>query len=86
MKKIEKGGTETELDKEKNKATKIGSMPRTKNGNRILKFISTAESKEGMGISSSHAYACCIRAKKTTAIARPVICIKTVQKVKSSRK
>lgn len=52
----------------------MGTRAREINGNGSLKFDSMAERSEGMGRSSSQAFACLIKAKKITAIEKPMIC------------
>ena len=53
---------------------KIGRMARGKKYDSIVKLDSMAVSIEGMRRSRSHAYACRIKAKKTTAMEKPTIC------------
>lgn len=72
--KLMAGGRGREMRQESTRANKIGSTAKLRKGNGIRKFDSIAERSEGIGRSSSHCRACRIKAKKTTAIAKPVIC------------
>ena len=74
-KKLTNGGNGWDVRKEINEAMKRGVITRNKNGNGNLKLDSTADNIEGIGESSSHACACRIKAKKTTAMEKPAICI-----------
>lgn len=78
MMKLANEGKGWDIKKDRNKETKIGTMARRKNGNGILKLDSTAVSIEGTGRSRSQACACRIRAKKITAMEKPIICMNTV--------
>lgn len=79
MMKLANGGNGWDIKKDRNKETKIGTMARRKNGNGILKLVSTAVTIDGMGRSRSQARACCIRANKITAMEKPIICMNIVQ-------
>lgn len=50
----------------------MGATAKDKNGNGILKLVSTAFSIEGIGL----ACACRIRAKNITATEKPTICMR----------
>lgn len=56
----------------------MGNTAKMKNGIGILRFDSTAESIDGTRRSNSHACACRIKAKKATAIVRPIICMMAI--------
>jgi len=78
MMKLANEGKGWDIIKDRSKEMKIGTMARRKNVNGILKLDSTATSIEGTGRSRSQACACRIRAKKITAMEKPIICMNTV--------
>ena len=77
--KLANGGSGWDINNERNKEKKMGRMARGKKCDISVKLDSTAVSIDGIRRSRSHEHACRIRAKKTTAIEKPTICINNNQ-------
>jgi len=80
--KLAKGGNGWDIKKEWNNANKIGRTASGKKCDIIVKLDSTAVSIDGIRRLLSQEYACCIRAKKTTAIEKPTICMNNIKLTK----